>query len=456
MTRFADQGCATLAYGDAKRVELALALANAPRLLLMDEPTAGMSPQLAQPADAARRGPRAPERRIAVLFTEHDMDVVFGHADRVIVLDRGRIIAEGSPDGDPRRCRGCGGLPRRGRAQLNGAAIVSAGEPGETVGEIGDEVVRILEADVQAQAGPARRPSASRCARVSGADRDDQALEAAPAPAHAEQRACRRASRRCAPSPPAAARRRRARRAGEVALPQLVAARARAAPGRCTSLHLGPRRAASCATSQRARLVPREPRRQRAQAAQARGSSRRCDAVTPMSVHSRCSAGASRSLVEDQPQQHVGVPADVLGRRVHRDVDAMVERRGSRTASPSVLSITTRAPCACATSAIAGMSCTSKVSEPGDSVNTMRVLGRNSRSMPAPTQRIVVAHVDAEARQVQVAEAARRPVDRVGDQHVVARLRQRQQRQRRRGRARTARRTPRARLRSSPPPTAGR
>ena len=97
MTRFAGQGCATLAYGDAKRVELTLAMAGAPRLLLMDEPTAGLSPrsrgrlmQLA--ADLAR------EERIAVLFTEHDMDVVFEHADRVIVLDRGRIIAEGTPE----------------------------------------------------------------------------------------------------------------------------------------------------------------------------------------------------------------------------------------------------------------------------------------------------------------------------------------------------------------------
>jgi len=100
----ADQGCATLAYGDAKRLELALALANAPKLLLMDEPTAGMSiharhhlMQLTE--DLARRD------RIAMLFTEHDMDVVFGHADRVIVLDRGRIIAEGTPDAiraDPR------------------------------------------------------------------------------------------------------------------------------------------------------------------------------------------------------------------------------------------------------------------------------------------------------------------------------------------------------------------
>jgi len=104
VAKLADQGCATLAYGDAKRVELALALAGAPRLLLMDEPTAGMSPrsrgrlmQLA--ADLAR------EQNIAVLFTEHDMDVVFGHADRVIVLDRGRLIAEGTPEAiraDPR------------------------------------------------------------------------------------------------------------------------------------------------------------------------------------------------------------------------------------------------------------------------------------------------------------------------------------------------------------------
>jgi branched-chain amino acid transport system ATP-binding protein len=96
--------CATLAYGDAKRVELALALASAPRLLLMDEPTAGMAPDaraalMRLASDLARRD------GIAVLFTEHDMDVVFGFADRVIVLDRGRIIAEGPPDmirADPR------------------------------------------------------------------------------------------------------------------------------------------------------------------------------------------------------------------------------------------------------------------------------------------------------------------------------------------------------------------
>ena len=97
MTRFADQGCATLAYGDAKRVELALALAGRPRLLLMDEPTAGMSPRSrGRMMDLASTLAR--QENIAVLFTEHDMDIVFGHADRVIVLDRGRVIAEGSPD----------------------------------------------------------------------------------------------------------------------------------------------------------------------------------------------------------------------------------------------------------------------------------------------------------------------------------------------------------------------
>jgi branched-chain amino acid transport system ATP-binding protein len=97
MSRFADQGCATLAYGDAKRVELALALAGKPKLLLMDEPTAGMSPRSrGRLMELAARLAR--EENIAVLFTEHDMDVVFGHADRVIVLDRGRVIAEGSPD----------------------------------------------------------------------------------------------------------------------------------------------------------------------------------------------------------------------------------------------------------------------------------------------------------------------------------------------------------------------
>jgi len=92
----ADKPCAELAYGDLKRVELALALANRPRLLLMDEPTAGMA--AAERADLMALAARlAREEEIAVLFTEHDMDVVFGHADRVIVLADGELIAEGQP-----------------------------------------------------------------------------------------------------------------------------------------------------------------------------------------------------------------------------------------------------------------------------------------------------------------------------------------------------------------------
>lgn len=85
-----------LAYGDLKRVELAMALANRPKLLLMDEPTAGMAPE--ERAELMALATRlATDERIAVLFTEHDMAVVFGHASRVIVLDSGKVLAEGPP-----------------------------------------------------------------------------------------------------------------------------------------------------------------------------------------------------------------------------------------------------------------------------------------------------------------------------------------------------------------------
>ncbi len=93
----AERPCGVLAYGDLKRVELAMALANQPRLLLMDEPTAGMAPrERVALMELAARLARA--QKIAVLFTEHDMDVVFGQADRIIVLDRGRLIAGGRPE----------------------------------------------------------------------------------------------------------------------------------------------------------------------------------------------------------------------------------------------------------------------------------------------------------------------------------------------------------------------
>jgi branched-chain amino acid transport system ATP-binding protein len=92
----AGRAASELAYGDLKRLELAMALANSPRLLLMDEPTAGMAAAeregLMRLAIAACR-----ERQVALLFTEHDMDVVFTFADRVVVMNRGRIIAQGAP-----------------------------------------------------------------------------------------------------------------------------------------------------------------------------------------------------------------------------------------------------------------------------------------------------------------------------------------------------------------------
>jgi len=92
----ADAHCATLAYGNAKRVELALALAGKPRVLLMDEPTAGMAQRSRTRLMTVARD-LAKNDGIAVLFTEHDMEVVFGFADRVIVLDYGRVIAQGTP-----------------------------------------------------------------------------------------------------------------------------------------------------------------------------------------------------------------------------------------------------------------------------------------------------------------------------------------------------------------------
>ena len=92
----ADRPCSVLAYGDVKRVELAVALAHDPCLLLMDEPTAGMAPrERMELMELTRR--LVVDRGLAGLFPEHSMDVVFAHADRIIVLARGRLIAGGAP-----------------------------------------------------------------------------------------------------------------------------------------------------------------------------------------------------------------------------------------------------------------------------------------------------------------------------------------------------------------------
>ena len=97
MAEQADRHCAVLAYGDLKRMELSIALAHDPKLLLMDEPTAGMAPKervalMQLTADIVR------DRGVSVLFTEHDMDVVFAHAHRIMVLNRGALIAEGTAE----------------------------------------------------------------------------------------------------------------------------------------------------------------------------------------------------------------------------------------------------------------------------------------------------------------------------------------------------------------------
>jgi branched-chain amino acid transport system ATP-binding protein len=86
----------TLAYGDIKRLELAMALVNQPRLLLMDEPTAGMSPTERHALMGLVQF-LAKERDVAVMFTEHSMDMVFSYATRILVMAQGRILVEGTP-----------------------------------------------------------------------------------------------------------------------------------------------------------------------------------------------------------------------------------------------------------------------------------------------------------------------------------------------------------------------
>jgi branched-chain amino acid transport system ATP-binding protein len=86
----------TLSYGNQKQLELGLALASDPAMLLLDEPTAGMS--ATETHDTIRLIERiAGERALTLLFTEHDMDVVFSIAQKIAVLHQGRVIADGPP-----------------------------------------------------------------------------------------------------------------------------------------------------------------------------------------------------------------------------------------------------------------------------------------------------------------------------------------------------------------------
>lgn len=93
----AEETAGELSYGKQKQLELAIALAANPSTLLLDEPTAGMSPQ--ETTEAIKLiDTIANERNLTLLFTEHDMGVVFGIADRISVLHLGEIIASGTPE----------------------------------------------------------------------------------------------------------------------------------------------------------------------------------------------------------------------------------------------------------------------------------------------------------------------------------------------------------------------
>jgi branched-chain amino acid transport system ATP-binding protein len=86
-----------LAHGDQRVVEVAVTLSLKPRLLLLDEPTAGMGDtESDHMVDLIRRLHQ--QQGVSILFIEHDMNMVFGIAERITVLDQGRVLAEGTPD----------------------------------------------------------------------------------------------------------------------------------------------------------------------------------------------------------------------------------------------------------------------------------------------------------------------------------------------------------------------
>jgi branched-chain amino acid transport system ATP-binding protein len=97
LTDKANELARNLPYGDQRRLEIGRALASDPKLILLDEPTAGMNPQETSEAMQLFRRVRD-ERGITVLLIEHDMRVVMGISERIMVLDYGQKIAEGSPD----------------------------------------------------------------------------------------------------------------------------------------------------------------------------------------------------------------------------------------------------------------------------------------------------------------------------------------------------------------------
>ena len=97
LSHLAAEPAASLPYGSQRRLEIARALATEPRLLLLDEPAAGMNPQEAAELMTLIRRLRD-EFRLAILLVEHNMAVVMGVCERIHVLDHGESIAEGTPE----------------------------------------------------------------------------------------------------------------------------------------------------------------------------------------------------------------------------------------------------------------------------------------------------------------------------------------------------------------------
>ena len=89
--------CGNLSHGDQKLLDIALALALEPRVLLLDEPTAGMGPeerwQMIETVHQLWQ-----RKKVTLIFIEHDMDIVFKYAQTIRVLSYGKVLAEGDPD----------------------------------------------------------------------------------------------------------------------------------------------------------------------------------------------------------------------------------------------------------------------------------------------------------------------------------------------------------------------
>ena len=111
--RWHDHLAINLSYGDQRRVEIARALASDPKVLLLDEPTAGMNPQESAALTDFMHQLRD-ERGMTILLIEHDMKVIMRVSERVTVLDHGEKIAEGPPGGGAGRPARRRGLPRQG------------------------------------------------------------------------------------------------------------------------------------------------------------------------------------------------------------------------------------------------------------------------------------------------------------------------------------------------------